>query len=60
MGENNIVLYEIVRDGVVIERIQDGSIVSYKDTDVKNKTKYNYEIIAYTNGGNAIKSNSVQ
>ena len=42
-----------------IERIQDGSIVSYKDTDVKNKTKYNYEIIAYTNGGNAIKSNSV-
>ena len=56
---NNIALYEIVRDGVVIERIQDGSIVSYKDTDVKNKTKYNYEIIAYTNGGNAIKSNSV-
>ena len=59
VGENNIALYEIVRDGVVIERIQDGSIVSYKDTDVKNKTKYNYEIIAYTNGGNAIKSNSV-
>ena len=59
VGENNIALYEIVRDGVVIERIQDASIVSYKDTDVKNKTKYNYEIIAYTNGGNAIKSNSV-
>ena len=60
VGENNIALYEIVRDGVVIERIQDGSIVSYKDTDVKNKTKYNYEIIAYTNGGNAIKSNRVK
>lgn len=59
VGENNIALYEIVRDGVVIERIQDASIVSYKDTDVKNKTKYNYEIIAYTNGGNSIKSNSV-
>ena len=59
VGENNIALYEIVRNGVVVARIQDKSIVSYKDTDVKNKTKYNYEIIAYTNGGNAIKSNSV-
>ena len=27
-----------------IERIQDGSIVSYKDTDVKNKTEYKYEV----------------
>lgn len=59
VGENNIALYEIVRDGVVIARIQDGSIVSYKDTDVKNKTEYKYEVIAYTNGGNAVKSNSV-
>ena len=42
VGENNIALYEIVRDGVVIERIQDGYIVSYKDSDLKNKTKYKY------------------
>lgn len=59
VGENNIALYEIVRNGVVVARIQDKSIVSYKDTDVKNKTEYKYEVIAYTNGGNSIKSNLV-
>lgn len=58
-GTNNIALYEIVRDGVVIARIKDGSIISYKDTDVRNKTEYKYEVIAYTNGGNSIKSNNV-
>lgn len=56
---NNIALYEIVRDGVVIARINDGSITSYKDTDVRNKTEYKYEVIAYTNGGNSVKSNEV-
>lgn len=55
VGENNIALYEIVRNGVVVARIQDKSIVSYKDTDVKNKTEYKYEVIAYTNGANSIK-----
>lgn len=59
MDKNNIALYEIVRNGVVVARIQDKSIVSYKDTDVKNKTEYKYEVIAYTNGGNSIKSNLV-
>ena len=59
VGTNNITLYEIVRNGVVVARIQDGSIVSYKDTDVRNKTEYKYEVIAYTNGGNSVKSNEV-
>ena len=58
-GTNNIALYEIVRDGVVIARIKDNTLTSYKDTDVSNKTEYNYEVIAYTNGGNAVKSNKV-
>lgn len=59
VGTNNITLYEIVRNGVVVATIQDGSIVSYKDTDVRNKTEYKYEVIAYTNGGNSVKSNEV-
>lgn len=59
VGTNNITLYEIVRNGVVVARIQDGSMVSYKDTDVRNKTEYKYEVIAYTNGGNSVKSNEV-
>lgn len=59
VGTNNITLYEIVRNGVVVARIQDGSIVSYKDTDVRNKTEYKYEVIAYINGGNSVKSNEV-
>lgn len=59
VGNDNIALYEIVRNGVVIARVQDGSIVSYKDTDVRNKTEYKYEVIAYTNGGKSVKSNEV-
>ena len=60
IGEtNNVALYEIVRDGVVIARIKDGSITSYKDTDVSNKTEYSYRVIAYTNGGNEVVSNEV-
>lgn len=59
-GTNNITLYEIVRNGVVVARINDGFVTSYKDNDVKNKTEYKYEVIAYTNGGNSVKSNTVK
>ena len=58
-GENKVSLYEVVRDGVVIDRVK-GDSTSYKDTNVKNKTKYSYKIIAYTNGGNSKESNSVE
>ena len=58
-GANNIALYEIVRDGNVIARIKDGSLTSYKDTDVTNKTEYKYKVIAYTNGGNSVASNII-
>ncbi|MBP3914743.1 LPXTG cell wall anchor domain-containing protein, partial [Clostridium sp.] len=58
-GTNNIALYEIVRDGNVIARIKDGSLTSYKDTDVTNKTEYEYKVIAYTNGGSSVASKPV-
>ena len=60
VSENNkVALYEIIRDGVIIDRVKANS-TSYKDTDVRNKTGYIYKIIAYTKGGNSIESDTVK
>lgn len=56
---NKVALYEIIRDGIVVDRIK-GDSTSYKDTNVKNKTEYTYKVIAYTNGGNSIESDEVK
>ena len=58
-GENNIAIYEVVRDGKVISRIKDKESVGYKDTDVENGREYKYKVIAYSNGGVAVESNEV-
>ncbi|MPQ44094.1 alpha-amylase family glycosyl hydrolase [Clostridium tarantellae] len=58
-GENKIALYEIMRDGIVVAKIKDRNITSYKDTNVENGKEYNYEIRAYSNGGMLVKSNSI-
>lgn len=52
-------LYTILRDGIVIDQVVDGSLTSYRDYQVENGKTYQYQVRVYDKVGNFVDSNIV-
>ncbi len=52
-------MISIVRDGLVIDKIWDPEVTSYRDLSVKNGKEYTYVVRVYDRHGNYVDSNSV-